>query len=107
MHGCATRIHPCKEAADVFSVSQAQHPPPHRNFSRYFSSTHIAQSKMILRDTVGDAKSHSLELTTLFLDVLEGRTNIVAAEANFGRKKTMTQIGTLLVDSGKECDKQE
>ena len=31
----------------------------------------------------------------------------VFVKVDFGRKKTMTQIRTLLVDSGRECDEEE
>jgi len=57
------------------------------NLSRDFSDAHIDLSRMCLRDTVGNAKSHSLELMTLWLGVLEGRTNMSSSYARFGRKK--------------------
>jgi len=49
------------------------------NLSRDFSDAHMDLSRMCLRDSVGNAKSHSLEPMTLWLDVLEGRRNIQGA----------------------------
>jgi len=56
------------------------------NLSRDFSDAHIELSRMFLRDTVGNAKAHSLKLITLFLGVLEGRIDISVRAGEFWKR---------------------
>jgi len=57
------------------------------NLSRDSSDAHIDLSRMVLRDTVSNAKSHSLEPMTRFLGGLEGGANMRTLQASFWKKE--------------------
>jgi len=59
------------------------------NLSRGFLDAHIDLSRMFLRDTVGNAKSHSLELIVSVLVRFGRKDKHKTLQASFGRKKTM------------------